>query len=158
MSSEGPGEATLIVSFSDEQQLEVDQSRLVAVARRTLESEAATGEISITLVDQERMRVLNERYRGEPYPTDVLAFPIDEQHGPTASPSDPWGPPRLIGEVVICPEVALGKAEAGLDSEMDLLVAHGVLHLLGYDHDSEDHAASMRRREHDLTGRSGARA
>ena len=64
----------------------------------------------------------------------------------------------MIGEVVICPEVALGQAEAGLDSEMELLVAHGVLHLLGYDHDSEDRAARMRRREYDLTGRSGARA
>ncbi len=158
MSSEGPDEATLVVSFSDEQQLEVDHNRLVEVARRTLESEAATGEISITLVDRERMQELNERYRGEPYPTDVLSFPIDEQPPPGGTAPGRGGPPRMIGEVVVCPEVALGQAEAGLDSEIELLVAHGVLHLLGYDHDSEDHAASMRRREHDLTGRSGAQA
>lgn len=64
----------------------------------------------------------------------------------------------MIGEVVICPEVAEQQAEGGVESELDLLVAHGVLHLLGYDHDTEDHAARMRLREHDLTGRWGARA
>jgi probable rRNA maturation factor len=158
VSSEGPDEAALVVSFSDDQQLDVDHSRLVAVARHTLESEGATGELSITLVDQERMRELNEQYRGEPHPTDVLSFPIDEQLPNTKAASELGAPPRMIGEVVLCPEVALRQSQAGLDAEMELLVAHGVLHLLGYDHDSEDHAARMRRREHDLTGRSGARA
>jgi probable rRNA maturation factor len=158
VSSEGPDEANLVVSFSDEQTVEVDHSRLVAVARRTLESEGATGEISITLVDQLRIQELNERYLGKPYPTDVLAFPIDEDGPIDGTAWDSAGPPRMIGEVVICPGVAQRQAEAGLDSEMDLLVAHGVLHLLGYDHDSEDHAASMRRQEHYLTGRSGAQA
>src|SRR5437660_9380087 len=66
-----------------------------------------------------------------------------------------------IGEIVLCPEVAVQQAPAGSDglgAELDLLVAHGVLHLLGYDHDTEDHAASMRRREEAACGRSGARA
>jgi probable rRNA maturation factor len=157
VSSGGPDEAQVFVSFSDEQTLNVDERRLVELARRTAESEGATGEISITLVDSGRMLELNQRYLGESHATDVLAFPIDEE-APGAAAVAQGGPPRLIGEVVICPEVALRQSEAGLDAEMLLLVAHGVLHLLGYDHDSEDDAAGMRRRELDLTGRSGARA
>jgi probable rRNA maturation factor len=153
----GADEAHLVVTFSNEQPLRVDQARLVEVARRSAESEGASGEISITLVDQGRMRELNERYLGEPYATDVLAFPIDEEEPGPAAASGP-GPPRMIGEVVICPEVARQQATAGLQLEMDLLVAHGVLHLMGYDHDDENRAATMRSREHDLTGRSGARA
>jgi probable rRNA maturation factor len=67
----------------------------------------------------------------------------------------------LIGEIVLCPEVAAEQAPPGPDglrAELDLLVAHGVLHLLGYDHDTEEAAASMRRREEAACGRSGARA
>jgi probable rRNA maturation factor len=133
----------------------VDIERIIRVATRTAESEGATGEISITLVIPDRMAELNERYMGKSGPTDVLSFPID-------GPGDPGlgaeGPPRLIGEVVLCPEVAAQQATAGVEAELDLLVAHGVLHLLGYDHDTESGAEQMRLREHKLTGRSGARA
>jgi probable rRNA maturation factor len=133
----------------------VDIDRIIRVARRTAESEGATGEISITLVIPDRMAELNEQYMGKAGPTDVLAFPID-------GPGDPGvgagGPPRLIGEVVLCPELAAGQATSGVDAELDLLVAHGVLHLLGYDHATESGAEQMRLREHDLTGQSGAKA
>ncbi len=133
----------------------IDIDRIIRVATRTAESEGAAGEISITLVIPDRMAELNEQYMGKAGPTDVLAFPID-------GPGDPGlgagGPPRLIGEVVLCPEVAAGQATAGLESELDLLVAHGVLHLLGYDHATESGAEQMRLREHDLTGQSGAKA
>jgi probable rRNA maturation factor len=67
----------------------------------------------------------------------------------------------LIGDIVLCPEVAATQAPPGHDgvaSELDLLVAHGVLHLLGYDHDSEEAAAAMRSREEAICGRSGAQA
>ncbi len=153
MSADGPGEADLEVTLSNEQPLKVDAERLREVARRTAASEKAAGEVSITLVGRDRIRELNETYLGKPYPTDVLAFPIDDSPGPPGE-----GPPRMIGEVVVCPEVALAQAEGSLDSELELLVAHGVLHLLGYDHDTEAHARGMRAREQELTGRSGARA
>ena len=133
----------------------VDIDRIVAVATRAAISEGAVGEISITLVDRERMAELNEQHMGKTGPTDVLAFPID-------GPGDPGlgeaGPPRMIGDLVLCPEVAAGQATSGLEAELDLLVAHGVLHLLGYDHDTEAGAEQMRIREFDLTGQSGARA
>jgi probable rRNA maturation factor len=142
------------VTLTDEQDLEVDLDRIAEVARRTAASENASGEISITLVPSERIAALNAEYMGQSGPTDVLSFPID---GPDEQGPPGGGPPRMIGEVVLCPEVA-AQAPSGLDSELDLLIAHGVLHLLGYDHDTEAGAEQMRAREQDLTGQSGARA
>lgn len=146
------------LSLSDEQALPVDAGRLGDVARRVAAAEGATGEISIILVGTDRITELNIEHLDGTGPTDVLAFPID---GLVTQAPDPDGPPVVIGEVVLCPEVAAGQAPPGPDgfaAELDLLVAHGVLHLLGYDHDTEEHAAAMRRREEAACGRSGARA
>jgi probable rRNA maturation factor len=133
----------------------VDIERIVDVATRTALSEKASGEISITLVDRQRMAELNLQHMGKPGPTDVLAFPIDGAGDPGLGED---GPPRMIGDLVLCPEVAAAQATSGMDAELDLLVAHGVLHLLGYDHDTEAGAEKMRLREFNLTGQSGARA
>lgn len=92
---------------------------------------------------------------GEDGPTDVLSFPID---GLTAPKDGIDAGPVVIGEVVLCPKVAAEKARDDLDRELDLLVAHGVLHLLGHDHDTEESAARMREREKRITGQQGARA
>lgn len=133
----------------------VDIDRIVAVATRTAVSEGASGEISITLVGPARMAELNAEHMGKTGPTDVLAFPIDGPRDPGLGEA---GPPRMIGDLVLCPEVAAEQATSGVEAELDLLVAHGVLHLLGYDHDTEAGAEQMRLREFDLTGQSGARA
>jgi len=150
--------ARLTLSLHDEQDLVVDTDRLRNVARRAAAGEGATGEISITLVDAHRIAELNARYLDGEGPTDVLSFPVD---GLVTSPPGDGEPPVLIGDIVLCPEVAIAQAPPGSDgvaSELDLLVTHGVLHLLGYDHDSEAAAAAMRRREEAVCGRSGARA
>jgi probable rRNA maturation factor len=65
--------------------------------------------------------------------------------------------PFVIGEVVVCPEVAKKQSD-DLEAELDLLVTHGVLHLLGFDHADESSAAAMRQKENELIGRSGASA
>lgn len=143
----------LEVTLLDEQDLPVDHLRIITMAERTAHFEKAQGEISITLVRNDIIAELNASFMNKTGPTDVLSFPID---GPAEFVAG--GPPRMIGEIVLCPEVAAAQAQDGLDSELDLLTAHGVLHLLGYDHDTEDGAAAMRLREQDLTGRSGARA
>jgi probable rRNA maturation factor len=72
-------------------------------------------------VDEQRIRELNREHRGKDAPTDVLSFPIDED-GPVAGP-------RELGDVVICPEHTVDLVEA---------VVHGVLHLCGYDHETDD--------------------
>ena len=152
------GHAPLILSLHDEQDLVVDTDRLRDVARRAAAGEGATGEISITLVDARRIAELNARYLDGDGPTDVLSFPVD---GLVTSPPAEGEPPVLIGDIVLCPEIAIAQAPpgpGGAGSELDLLVTHGVLHLLGYDHDSEAAAAAMRSREEAVCGRSGARA
>jgi probable rRNA maturation factor len=78
------------------------------------------GHLAIELVDAERIRALNRDHRGRDEPTDVLSFPVDEA-GPTAGP-------RELGDVVICPEHTEDLTEA---------VVHGVLHLCGYDHETD---------------------
>jgi probable rRNA maturation factor len=78
------------------------------------------GHLAIELVDAERIRELNREHRGRDRPTDVLSFPVDED-GPAAGP-------RELGDVVICPEYTRNLSEA---------VVHGVLHLCGYDHETD---------------------
>jgi probable rRNA maturation factor len=79
------------------------------------------GHLSVELVDEETMRTLNREHRGRDEPTDVLSFPIDEA-GTVAGP-------RELGDVVICPEHAEDLVEAAV---------HGVLHLCGYDHETDE--------------------
>jgi probable rRNA maturation factor len=149
---------TLTLSLQDEQRLAVDTERLREVARRAAAGEGAIGEISITLVDAGRIAELNATYLGGDGPTDVLSFPVD---GLVTTPPGDDDPPVLIGDVVLCPEVAIAQAPPGPDgaaSELDLLITHGVLHLLGYDHDTQEAAAAMRSREQAVCGRSGAQA
>jgi probable rRNA maturation factor len=101
-------------------------------------------ELSVALVGTDEIAVLNERYRGIAGPTDVLSFGCDEPE-PVASDE-----PVAIGDVVIAPEVAEKQAaELGstVESELDLLLVHGVLHLLGYDHEDDAEAAVMQARE-----------
>jgi probable rRNA maturation factor len=84
--------------------------------------------MGLMLVGSEEMAAVNERYRGKPEPTDVLAFPVD---GPDAL--DGWpdeGPPPELGDVIICPAAA--------EEPLATLAVHGLLHLLGYDHEVDD--------------------
>jgi probable rRNA maturation factor len=79
------------------------------------------GHLAIELVDAERIRELNREHRGRDQPTDVLSFPVD-QDGAAAGP-------RELGDVVVCPEYTRDLREA---------VVHGVLHLCGYDHETDN--------------------
>jgi probable rRNA maturation factor len=156
---DSPGAAPdLHVTLVDDQDVAVDPARLVAVARSAAAGDGAVGEISLLLVSAARMAELHEEHMGEPGPTDVLSFPVD---GLVTEPPAPGAPPILVGEVVVCPTVALAQANAGpagLAAELDLLVVHGVLHLLGHDHDTQEAAARMREREQRHAGRAGAQA
>jgi probable rRNA maturation factor len=94
-------------------------------------------ELSVRLVDVDAMTALHEHFMNEPGPTDVLAFPMDELHDQRADGEDDDAPPTLLGDVVLCPVIAERQAEAArhsTEAELHLLCAHGILHLLGYDH------------------------
>jgi probable rRNA maturation factor len=103
-------------------------------------------ELSLLLVDEPAMTELHEKWMGEPGPTDVLAFPMDELrpgHMSGGSDEDGEPDPGLLGDVVLCPAVAERQAVTaghGTADELELLCAHGILHLLGYDHaEPEEH-------------------
>jgi probable rRNA maturation factor len=134
------------IFLANEQPLSVDESRLTALARHTLTAEtvAEGAELSILLVTAEHIRRLNSHFAGDDHATDVLAFPMMEDDEEEA---------LLLGDVVVCPKVAQGNADrAGisLSRELDMLVVHGTLHLLGYDHQDQQGKRRMERRLHDL--------
>jgi probable rRNA maturation factor len=163
--------AGVAVFAADEQSQEpVDTLRWVHLAEGVLDAEEVRGdaELSMLFVDESAMAELNLRFLGRQGPTDVLAFPIDDDVyeggrlpdslGP-AGPSDEVEPsdlPTLLGDVVVCPAVARRNAptHAGsYEDEMALLVVHGILHLLGMDHADEEEATVMERREQELLDR-----
>ena len=110
-------------------------------AGAALGSRAAGREISVLLVGPAASRALNARYRGRDRPTTVLSFP---------APPGAAGISGLLGDLVICPAVLRAEARAQRKSaraHWTHLVVHGVLHLSGYDHEREDEALRMERRE-----------
>ena len=128
--------------LANEQDIAVDEAALTALAGHALGAEEVDddSELSVLLVGKDHMRLLNERFAGNDYPTDVLAFPMME---------DEEEPGTLVGDVVICPEVAREHAEElnhSFDDELRVLVVHGTLHLLGYDHQTADQRSLMEQR------------
>jgi len=125
----------------------LDLSAFERLAAFALEREDApqNSELSIAIVEIIEMADLNERYRGKSGPTDVLSFGCDDPCAVLA-PDEPV----TLGDVVIAPEVAEAQAaEYGhtVEEELNLLLVHGVLHLLGYDHESDEDASAMQLRE-----------
>lgn len=144
------------VFFADEQSARpVDGGRLCALAEHVLcgESIHPRAELSIMAVDRETMAGLNRRFMGHDTPTDVLAFPIEDDPRGRAAQEEGEELPLLLGDVVLCPDVAFDNSsgETGdLEAELDLLLVHGVLHLLGYDHQRDSDAERMEKREREL--------
>jgi probable rRNA maturation factor len=135
------------VEVANESGTPVDEEELVALARHVLHELGVNplAELSVLLVDVGSMEQLHKRWMNEPGPTDVLAFPMDELRTGRHD-EDPGPQPSLLGDVVLCPTVAeLQAAEAGhsVEDELHLLCAHGVLHLLGYDHGDADEERQM---------------
>lgn len=144
------------VEVANESGVVVDEQALIRVARHVLDRMGVSplAELSLLLVDAPQMEKLHVRWMGEPGPTDVLAFPMDELdlrgsrgvgqgHGAGGDEQEESGP-AVLGDVVLCPEVAERQgldAGHGTEAELQLLCTHGVLHLLGYDHgDPQEHA------------------
>jgi probable rRNA maturation factor len=143
------------IEIANESGIDVDESLLAGLARHVLDDMRVhpLAELSVLLVDEPAMTELHVRWMGEEGPTDVLAFPMDELrlpqpgggHGDHGSP-DADAADVLLGDVVICPQVAAAQAAEAdheVQDEIDLLCTHGILHLLGYDHGEPDEHATM---------------
>ena len=143
-------EAGVVEVFNRQHDLPVAQDRWAGLLRRVLAEErvAAPWEVGLSFVAADEMAALNAAHRGIDRPTDVLAFGADDGSAPRAADE-----PRLVGDVVICPSVAATNAAArgkAVDDELALLVVHGALHLLGYDHVDDSDAELMEGRERAL--------
>ena len=144
------------IDIANESGVEVDEVALAAIARYVLDEMRIhpLAELSVLVVDEKAMAELHERWMSEPGPTDVLAFPMDELRPPhlggvnagRAGAEEPGPDPGLLGDVVLCPQVAAVQArDAGhsTQDELELLAVHGILHLLGYDHAEPDERTEM---------------
>ncbi|TMK63204.1 MAG: rRNA maturation RNase YbeY [Actinobacteria bacterium] len=123
------------ILVSDRQGEPLDHHGLVDLARTTLEAEGeARSELSVSFVTVEEMADLHRTYLAEEGPTDVLSFPLDETGEDGV---------RVLGDVVIAPAVAAANRPDDPSSELRLLLVHGILHLLGDDHEDEADRAEM---------------
>ncbi len=148
----GPG---LTVSVTDGRGRPVPDGGLGRWLRRVAPARAR-GEVAIALVSESDVRALNRRYRRKDRPTDVLSFPAGRGTG-TTQPGQRDGP---LGDIAIAIGVARRQATlAGhaLETELRVLALHGLLHLLGYDHDAPDDNGRMARTESRLRRKGGLR-
>jgi probable rRNA maturation factor len=129
------------IEISNETEHAIDEATVLRLAGYALDRLKIHpgAELAIMFVDESAMESLHLQWMDEPGPTDVLSFPMDELRPGTEQEPTPAG---LLGDIVICPSVAMRQADAaghGFMNEILLLTTHGILHLLGFDHaDSEE--------------------
>ena len=133
------------IEINNESAVPVDEPALQRLAIFALDQLHVhpDAELAIVLVDEAAMEQLHVQWMDEPGPTDVLSFPMDELR-PGAE--DAITPPGLLGDIVLCPQVAIAQAESAGHSTLDellLLTTHGLLHLLGFDHAEPDEEKEM---------------
>jgi len=134
-----------MIDINNESGVEVDLELVLRLAEHHLGALFVSGDadLAILMVDEPAMEQLHIEWMDEPGPTDVLSFPMDELRPGTA---DKPTPPGLLGDIVVCPQVAEQQAETAGHSLMDeicLLTTHGMLHVLGYDHALPDEERRM---------------
>lgn len=134
-----------MIDVNNESGVEVDELALLQLAEFALDQLRIhpQAELSILLVDEEAMAELHQRFMDLPGPTDVMSFPMDELRAPSPGQSPPRG---TLGDIVICPQFTSAQApENGREpaEEIEYLLIHGLLHLLGHDHAEAGERATM---------------
>ncbi len=130
------------IELNNESEFEVESERIVSMLRHhfTRLRLSSRAELSVLFVNEDAMEQLHIKWMDEPGPTDVLSFPMDELR-----PGDP-NAEGVLGDIVICPQVARLQADAAGHAEIDevmLLATHGLLHLLGFDHEHPEQETEM---------------
>ena len=133
------------VEINNESTIPVDETALQRLVSYALDQMHVhqDAELAIVLVDEAAMEQLHVQWMDEPGPTDVLSFPMDELRPGSDENITPAG---LLGDIVLCPQVAIAQAETAGHSTLDellLLTTHGLLHLLGFDHAEPDDEKEM---------------
>lgn len=131
-----------IANESDVSLDEEDIRALVVFGMETMKVHPAA-DVAVVFVDEPAMEQLHVQWMGEPGPTDVLSFPIDELRPGRDGEVSAEG---ILGDIVVCPSVAQKQADAAghsLQHEIQMLTVHGLLHLLGFDHAEPEEEAEM---------------
>jgi probable rRNA maturation factor len=148
------------IFVADEQTQEVDLPALRALAELVVAEEGfpESSEVTVLLVSDDEMGSYNQRFLTRSGPTDVLAFPVEDLKPGVAPERDVNDPPLLLGDIIVAPEYIFRQAEeygVTFDDEISLMVVHGLLHLLGYDHQTDDEAEMMETRERQILAKVG---
>lgn len=135
----------MTIEIGNESGVAVDEATLLRLMNHNLGhlNVSPDADVAILLVDEGAMEALHVQWMDEPGPTDVLSFPMDELRPGT---EDQPTPPGLLGDIVLCPQVAESQAAAAKHSTMDelvMLTTHGLLHLLGFDHAEPEEEREM---------------
>jgi len=143
------------IFLADEQTEQVGVDDLHSLAGLVLREEGYPEDAEVTLlfISEAEMASYNERFLKKKGPTDVLAFPVEELLPGVVPETDPQGPPLMLGDVVVAPTYVRRQAATygvSYEDEMALMVTHGILHLLGYDHVDDSDAERMENREREL--------
>jgi probable rRNA maturation factor len=144
----------MTIEINNESAIPVDETVLLRLMEHNLAElhVSADADVAIVLVDEGAMEALHVQWMDEPGPTDVLSFPMDELRPGT---EDAPTPPGLLGDIVLCPQVAETQARDAkpphpTQDELVMLTTHGLLHLLGFDHAEPEDAAEMFGLQRDL--------
>lgn len=135
----------MTIEITNESGIAVDEAKLLRLADYALGELRVSrdADLAIILVDEGAMEALHVQWMDEPGPTDVLSFPMDELRPGTDDMPTPAG---LLGDIVLCPQVAETQARDAKHSTLDelvMLTTHGLLHLLGFDHAEPDDEREM---------------
>lgn len=142
----------MTVEVVESEPIGADVGALGAFAQATLEREGVAPDARLTLTfdTPETLAALNEAHMGKTGPTDVLSFPIEDAEPGSPPVADPDGPPLELGDIVISGAIVADHADeygVTFEDELYLMVCHGVLHILGWDHQTEAEATRMEARE-----------
>ncbi|WP_298742599.1 rRNA maturation RNase YbeY [uncultured Microbacterium sp.] len=135
----------MTIEITNESGVDTDETVLLRLMEHNFSElhVSPDADVAILLVDEGAMEALHVQWMDEPGPTDVLSFPMDElRPGTEEQPT----PPGLLGDIVLCPQVAEGQAQTAGHSTLDeliLLTTHGLLHLLGFDHAEPEEEREM---------------
>lgn len=131
---------------------DMDETALEGFVTRVLRQELVEDDsvLNVRFISADAIADLNSAHMSKDGPTDVLSFPIEDASPGIPPRREPDGPPLELGDIFICENVVAAHAEehgVSFDAEMHLMVVHGVLHILGWDHQTEAEAEAMEERE-----------
>ncbi|NHZ70402.1 MAG: rRNA maturation RNase YbeY [Proteobacteria bacterium] len=140
------------VAVSEPDRAEVDEPELRTFAESVLAAEhvPSGASLSISFIDRDEIADMNLRFMGAEGATDVLSFPIEDAAPGSPPKAVPGGPPLELGDIFICADVVSDHADeygVAYEDELFLMVVHGVLHILGWDHQTDADAEMMENRE-----------